>query len=300
MSVRSPLKRIGGKAASAERIVAAFPPATSYKTYCEPCCGALHVFLAKPYDERHEEIINDLDDNLMVFWQQMQTSAQAIQERIEPLPYSRKLYYDYYRSLFDGSELSDLERACRYFYALRGTGTGWLRKSPVGWNHRRDAVRAFRHVLELFEVVQERLKYVAIDNRDVLATIRRYDDPFSLFYVDPPYFGVEQYYEACRGKGFPHEEMAALLNQAKGKVALSYYPHPEIDRLYPASKWRRLTWQQPKNSNIQTDEMAIATEMLLLNYPDETATLWNDASLLTNEIASWGMPGGQGESEQVG
>jgi hypothetical protein len=31
-----------------------------------------------------------------------------------------------------------------------------------------------------------------------------------------------------------------------------------------------------------------------------TLTLWNDASLLTNEIASWDVPGGQDESEQVG
>lgn len=176
---RSPIKRVGGKFLSADRIVAAFPPANSYKIYCEPCCGALHVLLNKPYDERHEEIINDLDDNLIAFWEQMLINAQAIQERMEALPYSRSLYRKYYKSLFSGEVMSDFERACRYFYALRGTGTGWLRKSVVGWNCQGSAVKAFRSALEVFEVVQERLKYVTIDNRDVLATVK-YTDPESI------------------------------------------------------------------------------------------------------------------------
>ncbi len=272
--LRSPIKRVGGKAASASRIVAAFPKAESYKTYCEPCCGALHVLLKKPYDERHEEVVNDLDNNLITFWEQMLLNAQAIHERMESLPYARALYYKYYRSLFDGSEMDDLERACRYFYALRGTGTGWLRRSPVGWNHQGKAVRAFRSALEVFEVVQERLKYVAIDNRDVLATVKRYDSPTTFFYFDTPYMGVEQYYEASK-KGFPHEKLATLLQTVKGQVAFSCYPHPEIDRWYPVDKWRRMTWEQAKSSDIQGEAQATATELLLMNYPEPAPSLWD-------------------------
>lgn len=273
MMLRSPIKRIGGKAASADRIVAAFPPACSYKTYVEPCCGALHVLLNKPYDERHEEAISDLDNNLITFWEQMLLNGQAIGERMDALPYSRALYYKYYRSLFDDSEMSDFERACRYFYALRGTGTGWLRKSPVGWNYHYTSVRAFRSALEVFEAVQERLKYVTIDNRDVLATVKRYDSPTTFFYLDTPYLGVEQYYEPSKN-GFPHEELAVLLQTVSAQVAFSCYPHPEIDRLYPLDKWRRITWEQPKSSDIKSEEMARATEMLLCNYPEPRQTLW--------------------------
>jgi DNA adenine methylase len=114
--------------------------------------------------------------------------------------------------------------------------------------------------------VQERLKFVAIDNRDVLATIRRYDSPQTLFYIDPPYINAEMYYEASRYDGFPHEAMARELNNARGLVALSYYPHPSIDRLYPMDKWRRISWQQPKSSDLKSEEMAVATELLLCNY----------------------------------
>lgn len=297
--LRSPIKRIGGKSASAERIVKAFPPASSYKTYVEPCCGALHVLLCKPYDKRHEEIICDLDDNLITFWQQMLENGQAIAERMDSLPYSRKLYYDYYRSLFNGTEMSDFERACRYFYALRGTGTGWLRRSPVGWNYYGQGARTFRSALEVFALVQERLRYVSIDNRDIVSTIRRTDGIDTFTYIDTPYLGAESYYEASK-KGFPHAEVAKLLNAAKGKVAFSCYPHPLIDEWYPEHKWRRMTWTQPKSSDIQSESQATATEMLLMNYPAEAATLWNDAGLLANEIAGWEPEQGQDECQQVG
>jgi DNA adenine methylase len=296
-TIHSPAKRVGGKHASAERIVAAFPPATSYKTYCEPCCGALHVLFCKPYDKHHDEIISDLDNNLITFWQQMLANGQAIAERMETLPYSRKWYYDYYRSLFDGTEMSDFERACRYFYALRGTGTGWLRRSPVGWNYQGKAVRAFRSVLEVFEVVQERLQFVSIDNRDIVATIKRTDSVETFFYIDPPYLGAEQYYEASK-KGFPHEEVAALLQKVKGKVAFSCYPHPLIDEWYPVNKWRRLTWTQPKSSDIQSETQAMATEVLLMNYPAEATTLWDNPSHIATQIASWSTPVEAQEEEE--
>lgn len=261
---RSPLKYVGGKSASAERIVAAFPNPTAYDRYTEPCCGAAHVFFAK-LAYGHAEILNDLDDNLITFWQEMQCHAESMQERLANTLYSRKLYYEYYRSLFDKTPLSPLERAIRYFYVLRSTGTGWMRRSPVGWNCLPENILSYHSALNLFEAVQERLHSVIIDNRDVLATIRRYDSPRTLFYIDPPYFGTEHYYAASRG-GFPHEQMAALLQQVQGYVALSYYPHPSIDTWYPSKKWRRITWQQQKHSHIQIPERIRATELLLCNY----------------------------------
>lgn len=277
-SLRSPLKRIGGKASAAARIVAAFPDAGAYDTYIEPCAGACHVLMAKSASG-HEEVINDLDDNLIAFWKEMLVNAPTMQAYLDRLPYARALYYDFYHSLFDGSDLNQFDRAVRYFYCLRSTGTGWLRRSPVGWNHRGSNVCSFRSTLELFEAVQDRLKYVAIDNRDVLASVKRYDSPRTLFYVDPPYLGVEGYYEPSR-HGFPHVELAALLNQVQGYVALSYYPAPTLDAWYPADKWRRMTWLQRKSSQIalEASEEDQATEMLLCNYAEPVKTLWSEST----------------------
>jgi DNA adenine methylase len=265
--LKSPLKWIGGKSASAERIVATFPDSSAYDRYVEVCGGAAHVLMCKPpYD--HEEVYNDLDDNLVTFWQQMQKDARALQERLEGLPYARKVYYEFYRSLFDGTELESLERAARWFYCLRSTGTGWLRKSPVGWNPLISNVKSFHSAIEVFQIVQERFQDIAIDNRDVLVSIKRYDTPKTLFYIDPPYFGTEYYYEPSK-KGFPHETLANLLQSIQGYAVVSYYPHPSLELWYPESKWHRITWEQLKHSQVQCEtrpELDIATEMLLTNY----------------------------------
>src|SRR5215469_7503216 len=123
----------------------------------------------------------------------MLVNAPALEAYMDRLPYARQIYYEFYRSLFDGSNLTQFERAVRFFYCLRCTGTGWLRQSPVGWNNQHSNVLSFRSATELFRIVKQRLRSVAIDNRDAIATIKRYDAPKTLLYCDPPYIDAEEY-----------------------------------------------------------------------------------------------------------
>jgi DNA adenine methylase len=115
-----------------------------------------------------------------------------------------------------------------------------------------------------------------VDNRDAIKTIERYDSSITLLYCDPPYVNAEQYYEASR-HGFDHLALASALNQAQGYVALSYYQHDLLDQLYPAPKWRRMTWQQKKNCAIQENTSNdIGTELLLMNYPETFGGLFDE------------------------
>jgi DNA adenine methylase len=273
--ISSPVKWIGGKAAAAQRIVAAFPQPGSYDVYIEPCGGAAHVLLNKP-PYQHDEILNDRDGLLINFWRMLQSHASELRDQVLMRPYARELYYEYHHSLFGtrtqppDSSLDALEKAVRWFYVLRSNMTGYLRQSTPGWTTQH--VKTMKQVADqLFLAVQERIQYVAIDNRDVIATILRYQKLSKrvFFYVDPPYFGVEHYYPACREQqgGFNHEALATVLNACPRPVALSYYPHPRIDALYPADKWHRITWQQYKPSSCAQDgDSDTATEMLLCNY----------------------------------
>ena len=93
-------------------------------------------------------------------------------------------------------------------------------------------------------VVSERLKEVQIEHGDALTIIRRYDEPGTLFYVDPPYI------QGSRGKQWnraayaneytdeQHRQLADVLHAVKGKVVLSGYPSPLYDKLY--RDWRRV------------------------------------------------------------
>jgi DNA adenine methylase len=133
---------------------------------------------------------------------------------------------------------------------------------------------AYRSVLSTFKAVQFRLAHsrVIIDNRDVERVIEEYDSPTTLHYVDPPYVGTEMYYSYQLGsrrwvkKAFNHERLAEVLNAVKGHVALSYYPHDELDQRYPPDRWRRMVWQQHKNAAIGSEGNTTSMEVLLMNY----------------------------------
>jgi DNA adenine methylase len=216
----------------------------------------------------------------------VQGHADELARLLQALPYSRKLYYEFHVRLFNGSEIDQLERAAMWFYVLRGSATGWFRESPVGWNNSLSNAVAYRSVLELFTQVQARLTHprVIIDNREVERALEEYDSPTTLHYVDPPYIGAEYYYQAGVSKHtkkpFDHGRLADILNAAKGYVALSYYPHPDLDAWYPQQTWRRLTWQVQKVSAIHDEvksQVQTATEMLLMNYPAASASLWGES-----------------------
>ncbi len=279
MTVRSPLKWVGGKAESARRIIQAFPQQRLYTTYCEPCCGAAHVLAAKP--RYGYEVLNDLNDDLINFLLHCQNHREALIECLASWPWSRSLYYQFYDQLFRTPEhIGSLERAAMWFYVLRASGTAWLRETPTGWNYTRDSVNAYYVLLEEgFTRISQRLARVVIDNRDVLETIRRYESPTTLFYVDPPYVGAEHYYQLGLRKyqktTFDHAGLAEVLNDTSALVALSYYPHPQLESWYPSEKWRRLTWTQRKHSDLGEGEEA--TEMLLLNYPAPQG-LWDSTA----------------------
>src|SRR5579859_6938393 len=109
----SPLHWVGGKHASAKRILAAFPPSSAFDTYVELFGGAAHVFVRKP-PERHLEVYNDLNENLVRFWMAARDHPRELQQRIDSLPYSRQLYYAYRSSLREHEPLDDLEQAARW------------------------------------------------------------------------------------------------------------------------------------------------------------------------------------------
>jgi DNA adenine methylase len=269
---RSPLVWIGGKYYSVSQVLAAFPPAQDYDVYCEPMGGAAHVLAAKP-EGSHIEIYNDANGDLVNFWMWVRDMPGVLEERLRSLPYSRALYYEYHASLYDGSDLDSLERAVRWFYVLRSSFSARVVPVAHGWSASgfKNQARSYHNALSLFEAVSERFRYVQLDCRDFAAVIEQYQGSRTLFYVDPPYIGCEDYYRDETGAGRftweDHVQLAALLNQTEAKVALSYYVHPQLEEWYPPDRWRCLTWATVKHSQRTHLQRDAGHEVLLMNYP---------------------------------
>lgn len=277
----SPLTWTGGKHAAAKRIVAAFPPAHTYGTYVEVFGGAAHVLMQRS-PQTHIEVFNDLNDDLIRFWLVARDQPEALQQRVDTLPFSRTVYERYRKNLNEHEPMDDLERAARWFYVLRSTFSGSPNFSK-GWGYTISEgnykAHSLRTATALLTSIAARFRLVQIEHQDFEKIIKVYETPQTLFYCDPPYIGYESYYAFDGMPPFTeqdHHRLAALLNATPALVALSYYAHPWLETLYPLPKWRRMTWMQPKAAERTRGTRQQGQEVLLMNYAETFGGLWHD------------------------
>jgi DNA adenine methylase len=86
-----------------------------------------------------------------------------------------------------------------------------------------------------FPIIHEasrRLQGVVIENKDFEKLIKQYDRPNTMFYLDPPYFETEDYYEDVGFTEKDHIRLRDTLLNIKGKFLLSYNDCPYIRELY--------------------------------------------------------------------
>ena len=177
-----------------------------------------------------------------------------------------------------------MERAVRWFYVLRSSVGGVMRKSKGNWGYKikrtgfgDDQANILHKAASLFELVSRRFARVQIECSDFAHIIKTYERPTTLFYCDPPYIDAEFYYEHTPPFTISdHKRLADILNQTTAKVALSYYPHKTLEKWYPSEKWRCITWTTYKNIEKTRGKRQEATEMLLCNYSASMQTLWQE------------------------
>ncbi|GAI96393.1 unnamed protein product, partial [marine sediment metagenome] len=157
-------------------------------------------------------------------------------------PFSREEFIRAIQEPNDG--ISDLERARRFYIRARQARTGLAQTASQGrWATCRNTSRRgmggavsrwLGSARDLVDIAA-RLLRVQIENRDANKVIRAYDSEGTLFYCDPPY--PHESRGDSKAYGFEmtdqeHEELAEILHDVKGKVAVSGYHCDVMDRLY--------------------------------------------------------------------
>lgn len=82
------------------------------------------------------------------------------------------------------------------------------------------------------EAVHDRLAKVTIEHLDFGEFLDRYDQPEALFYLDPPYWGCEDYYGRNLFGRADFERLAEQLVALKGRFLLSLNDVPEVRRIF--------------------------------------------------------------------
>lgn len=215
--------------------------------YCEPFAGSAAVLLNRAPSP--VETYNDIDGEVTNFFRALRDQPDELTRVIGLTPFSREEFYLAVNP-HDIEPPSSLERARRFFIRARQVRTGLAQTASLGrWANCKDTSRAgmsgvvsrWLGSIEMLPQIAERLLRVQIENRPAEDIIRLYDSPKTLFYCDPPY--PHESRRDSKAYGFEmtdqeHVDFAALVREVAGKVVVSGYCCPLMDKLY--SKWRRV------------------------------------------------------------
>jgi len=224
------------------------------------------------------ETYNDIDSEVVNFFRVLREQKEALIESIGLTPFSREEFE--LAIAQPKQDTSDLERARRFFVRARQVRSGLAQTASSGrWANCLLTSRAgmggavsrwLGSVEGLSEIVQ-RLLRVQIENAPAIDVIKRYDSEETLFYCDPPYphssRGDSKAY-AFEMTDAQHRELAHVLRNVKGKVALSGYRCALMDELY--GDWHSIEAMAKNCHSIKQ----LRTEVLWVNYEIEGAVEW--------------------------
>jgi len=212
----------GGKTTLVDEIVQYFP---DHRRYVEVFGGSAAVLLNKP--PSYVEVYNDLNSDVVHFFEVLRDRREELQEWLRTTPYSRELHEDWARAFYRGERhKDDIERAGRWFY-LRYTQFGAKidRYSGFKPSIKRNEARSLRGSTEGLDQIVERFQDVTVENQDFEQVLNRYDREDTLFYLDPPY--IETAYNYYGTGEFDHERLASVLDECEGYWIVSYGELPE-------------------------------------------------------------------------
>lgn len=219
---------VGGKRNLARRIIDLIGT-IPHESYAEPFVGMGGVFLRRP-DPAKAEIINDASGDVVNFFRILQRHYPQFMETLKFQITSRRRFDELVRT--DPTTLTDLERAARFLYLQRLSYGGKVRGRTFGISVGREGRFNLNTLAPMLEDLHERLAAVVIEQLDFEVFLRRYDRPNTLFYVDPPYYGSEDYY----GRGLfvrtDFERLAAVLKDLRGHFILSINDCPEVRAIF--------------------------------------------------------------------
>jgi len=220
---RPALRWHGGKWLLAPWIISHFP---AHRVYVEPYGGAASVLLRKP--PSYAEVYNDLDGSVVNFFKVLRGDrAQDLIEALRMTPFSRAEFSESYTPHADPVEQAR-RLVIRSFLGF-GSNSHQRRSGFRGKGYRAGTLPQddWRNFADALSTISERLRAgVVIEQEPAITVMRRYDEPFTLHYVDPPY--VAETRDA--GKDYAHEmsaddhaAMLDCLNELSGYVILSGY-----------------------------------------------------------------------------
>lgn len=263
--MKAVVKYPGAKWSMAKWIIGHFP---EHHSYLEPFFGSGAVLFTK--ERSRIETVNDLDGEVVNFFEWVRTDPEKLGAAIYWTPYARDVYETAWAA--QNTETDSFQRAVNFCarmmmgHGFRTTGekVGW--KNDVQGREAAYAARCWCQMPEVILEAAERLRGVQIDNRPALEVIKRFNYPNVLIYADPPYLLSTRHGRQyrCEMTDADHAELLEALKAHRGPVLLSGYESPLYDdalrgwyrdeiesRAQTAAKRKEVLWM---NFNLELQE----------------------------------------------
>jgi DNA adenine methylase len=221
---------VGGKYYLLEHILSLI---TEHSIYVEVFGGSGKVLLNKPKSKI--EVWNDYDKRLANLFYVVAFKFEEFYGKVRALIYSRELYSKVIEELkkVGKIELGDVDAAVKTYYMLccvfSGNGlNNNVSRGSFKYSKLENMAEVYWRRLHELGYIRERLSGVIVECEDFENVIKRWDSEETFFYLDPPYYGVNNYYGDFRRED--HERLLKLLKEVKGKWLLSGYGNELYDK----------------------------------------------------------------------
>lgn len=251
------LNYMGGKSLLADRIIRRIPEHTCY---CEVFAGAAWLLFRK--QESKVEIINDINIDLVTLFRVVK---HHLDEFIRYLRWILVARDEFERFKKENPEtLTDIQRAVRFYFVLKNSFSGRIKKPSFSISTQRLSGFNLLRIEEELSAIHLRLARVYIENRSYDELIPRVDRPHTFFYLDPPYYGCENYYGDGVFSRDDYGKMRDILKAVKGKFILSINDHPRIREIFRGFEMARVKTRYAAGA--WSGNSKAVTELLLSNY----------------------------------
>jgi DNA adenine methylase len=266
--IKSPLRYPGGKSKAINQIVEYLPE--SFSEFREPFVGGGSVFIYLRQKFPDIKIwINDLNRELFLFWKIAQSDIAQLVKEIRHI----KVKYTDGKLLFtelttvDVNNLSDLERAIRFFVLNRITFSGTVESGGFSEQafHKRFTDSSIERLEKLENILSENVQITNLDYSHLLKS----DGEDVFLFLDPPYFSAEK--SKLYGKrgdlhtSFEHHRFAELLQQCDHRWLITYDNSTQILENF---QWANISeWElQYGMNNYKQSGAAKGKELFITNY----------------------------------
>ena len=220
---------MGGKSLLANKIIPKIP---EHKCYVEVFAGAAWLMFKKDEAVSDVEIINDINADLVTLYRVVKHHLEEFIRYFKWILVSRDEFYRFRKE--DPETLTDIQRAVRFYYLLKLGYAARIKDPSFSIATTSKPRLNLLRIEEELSAVHLRLSRVYIENRAYNEVFTRFDKPDTFFYVDPPYYGCEDYYGDGIFDRSDFVKLRDILSGISGRFILSINDGDYIRDLFKA------------------------------------------------------------------